>query len=101
LAVLDFPTGLFENVVKNWFALITTLLLLDDAEDLKKDKEEGEENALLESGLDVKGIQQIKELVHDNLSVLKKVNPSLSQMLLNQYKEKVELPIINKLISGG
>jgi hypothetical protein len=101
LTVLDFPTGLLENVVKNWFALITTLLLLDDAEDLKKDKEEGEENALLEGGLDVNGIQQIKELVHNNLSVLKKVNPSLSQMLLNQYKEKVELPIINKLIKGS
>ncbi len=50
LSALDYPEELFEKIAKYWFALISTLLLLDDAEDIEDDRVNNEENAFLESG---------------------------------------------------
>jgi hypothetical protein len=90
LAVLEFPVRLFTNVLQQWFALITTLLLLDDAEDLKTDIESGEENAFLEAGLGAEDLQKIKELTANNFSKISAVNPSMSLTLQRQFDEKMK-----------
>jgi len=99
LNLLDFPEALFVKIIEQWFALITTLLLLDDAEDIKIDKEAGEENAFLESGLNADGLDKIRELVKQNLHTINSVNPSLSRTLQGQYNVKVEKVIIQPLLS--
>jgi hypothetical protein len=48
LGALQFEEKLFPMVARVWFALISTLLLLDDAEDISSDKDAGERNAFIE-----------------------------------------------------
>jgi hypothetical protein len=38
LAVLKFDNELAEKIIEYWFAIIGSFLLLDDADDLEKDK---------------------------------------------------------------
>lgn len=51
LSTLNFSPSLFEKIAEQLFAIISSLLLLDDAEDIESDKETGDENAYIESGL--------------------------------------------------
>ncbi len=90
VCVLSFPAELNEKIAEQWFALISILLLLDDAEDIEADKETGDANAFIESGLHAEGIQKIKELVAHSLTKIGILNPAMAQQLENQYKEHVE-----------
>ena len=92
ICALEFPEVLQEKIAEQWFALISTLLLLDDAEDIKADKETGDVNAFLESGLNVEGFHNIKELVSQNLKKIHLLNPAMTLQLNKQYKEYVEKP---------
>ncbi|MCW3106093.1 MAG: hypothetical protein JWQ09_599 [Segetibacter sp.] len=99
LSILQFPNTLFEKIAEQWFALISTLLLLDDGEDLESDKETGDENAYLESGLNDEGIERIAELVKQSLEEISTVNPVMAGKLESQHKELVKMPHILKLLN--
>jgi hypothetical protein len=99
LSALDFPEALFEKVAQQWFALISTLLLLDDAEDINDDKANNEENAFLESGLDKHGIEQVKQLVAHNLRTISAINSIMAKKLDAKFKELSEKPYIRPLIN--
>lgn len=99
LSMLTFSAALFEKIAKQWFALISILLLIDDAEDLESDKATGEENAYLESGLHADGIDRIATLVNDSVGTISTLNPILAMELQRQYKEHMQLPHINSLIN--
>lgn len=90
ICALSFPKEYNEKIAEQWFALISTLLLLDDAEDIKADKETGDENAFIESGLDTGGLKKIKELAESNIKTISALNPAMSIQLKNQYQEHVE-----------
>lgn len=90
VCALRFPTELSEKIAEQWFALISTLLLLDDAEDIKADKETGDENAFLESGMTAEGLKKIEELVNSSLKKINALNPAMAIQLKMQYKEYVE-----------
>lgn len=92
VCALKFPDELNEKIAEQWFALITTLLLLDDAEDIKTDKESGDANAFIESGLNAEGVQKIKELVNRNLEKIRLLNPAMAYQLNEQYNEYIEKP---------
>jgi hypothetical protein len=99
LSALDFPNELFQKIAQYWFALISTLLLLDDAEDIDDDKANNEENAFLESGLDKEGIERVKQLVAHNLRMIASINSMMSMKLDNQFKELIKKPYISPLIN--
>jgi len=99
LSALDFPEELFQKIVKYWFALISTLLLLDDAEDITDDRANNEENAFLESGLDKQGIERVKQLIAHNLRTISSINSMMAMKLDNQFKELVKKPYISPLIN--
>jgi hypothetical protein len=98
LSTLEFQQPLFVQVAEQWFALIGSLLLLDDVEDVESDKETGEENAFLEAGLNAEGIQRIAALVEKNVLAINTVNPTMGSELERQYRERIqELDILARL----
>lgn len=90
LCALEFSNELDEKIAQQWFALITTLLLLDDAEDIKADEKTGDANAFLESGLNAEGMLSIKKLISQNLEKIRILNPTMAFQLNKQYKEYIE-----------
>ena len=99
LCVLHFEEELQEKLVSFWFALISTLLLLDDADDMTNDKETGDPNAFIESGLSREGLQQIVNLVRKNLQLIGSINKSMAAKLDQGYTSLYKLPSINKLLN--
>jgi hypothetical protein len=90
LCALQFSKELYEKIAAQWFALISTLLLLDDADDIQADKETGDENAFLESGMTAQGFKKITDLVNDSLQKLNILNPAMSLQLKKQYTDYIE-----------
>lgn len=99
ICALQFLPELFEKIAAQWFALISTLLLLDDAEDIKTDKETGDENAFLESGLTAEGYKKIEELVSHSLKTINMLNPAMAMQLKKQYEEFVVMSPFLKLVA--
>ena len=91
VCALQFAPALSEKIAEQWFALITTLLLLDDAEDLKADTQTGDENAFLESGMTAEGLTKIKQLVNSNLKKMSTVNSLMATQLKKQFDEVVNI----------
>ncbi len=89
ICALSFPVELNEKIAEQWFALISTLLLLDDAEDIEADKETGDENAFIESGLNAAGIKKVEELAEKNIRQISFLNTAMSIQLKSQYQEYV------------
>jgi hypothetical protein len=85
--MVNFSEELFEKVTEQWFALISTLLLLDDAEDLESDLATGEENAYIESGLNADGLHRINVLLQVSLEKIALVNPTMAAELGRQHAE--------------
>ena len=90
ICALQFSPELSKKIAEQWFALISILLLLDDAEDLKADKQSGDENAFLESGMTKEGLNKISEIADFSLQKISTLNPALALQLKTQYKSKVE-----------
>jgi hypothetical protein len=90
VCALQFPKELYEKIAEQWFALISTLLLLDDAEDIKADKATGDKNAFLESGMTAEGFKKVEELANSSLTKIGSLNPAMAMQLKMQYKEYVE-----------
>jgi hypothetical protein len=90
LSALDFSPSLFERIAEQWFAIISALLLLDDAEDIESDKETGDENAYIESGLHAEGIGRIAGLVKQDVEKIATVNPVMAAELDAQHKNLLD-----------
>jgi hypothetical protein len=99
LCALHFEERLFTIVAKLWFALISTLLLLDDAEDISGDKDAGEVNAFIESGLSGKGLKQINALVDNNIETMSAMNPVMANELKRQCTERFKMSDIATLVN--
>ncbi len=91
MAALSAEPAVYRNGVRLWFALISSLLLQDDAEDIQADIKNNDENAFVEMGIDDAGIEQIKELVKHNLQLLATVNKTMAnkidQQLINMFNK--------------
>lgn len=99
VSILDMDDAMAEKIVSYWFALIGSFLLLDDAEDLDKDRMNNDENAFLESGLDKEGIDKIKNLLSKNLTTLKTINKPLARTIDSQFIKMAELPHIHQYLN--
>ncbi|MCE3282123.1 MAG: hypothetical protein K0Q66_860 [Chitinophagaceae bacterium] len=92
LCVLNINGDKHREMVIIWFALISTLLLMDDAEDVSEDKETGEENAFIQSGLSTEGFEKIKVLVAGNIERLSKINKSMAETLHKSFANAIDKP---------
>ena len=87
------------QLVETWFALITTLLLLDDSEDYNTDIENGDENAFIESGSNQEGFNRIKELLAKNLDHIKSINPAMANGLHRKFTTLADKPGIKEYLN--
>ena len=99
LCALQFDAALETKLVQHWFALISTLLLLDDADDLNDDKKNGSPNAFVESGMQKEGIDKIIQLVSSNLKLIGAINKSMAAKLDQSFVSLQKLPHINQLLN--
>jgi hypothetical protein len=97
LTALPFEEAIFVKLVNVWFALISTLLLLDDAEDISDDKESGDLNAFVESGLNGDGLKQVVCLVEKNIKAIKEVNAVMAAELQRQCTQRLQMEDILEL----
>jgi hypothetical protein len=99
LCALDIDECIQQKVAQYWFALISTLLLLDDAEDMEVDKSSGDENAFLETELTKEGIEKIKTLVKDNLQTITNINRIMAIKLDQMFIALTQKPHIQPLLN--
>ena len=84
---LEFHDQLMKEIAEQWFALITTLLLMDDAEDIERDIRNGDENAFLESGLTEAGNAKFRRIGNErDLQQLQHINQAMAMQLKEQYQ---------------
>ncbi len=99
LCNIDIKDEQVQQIAEFWFALISTLLLFDDADDLQNDILKGEENAYIESGLNPIGLEHITALVEKNIDKLSKVNRATAHQLKSSFEQTLKLPYISQLIN--
>jgi hypothetical protein len=100
ISILDIDNEKAEKIVSNWFIIIGSFLLLDDAQDIEKDKINNDENAFIQCGLDKKGIEEIKLFLGYLLTSLKAFNKPLARAIDNQFVKISELPHIKKYLNN-
>lgn len=100
ISILDIDNELAEKIVSNWFIIIGSFLLLDDAQDIEKDKLSNDENAFIQCGLHKKGIEEIKLFLGYLLTSIKAFNKPLARAIDNQFVKLAELPHIKNYLNS-
>jgi hypothetical protein len=77
----DLPLAEPQNqlAVTFWSALHSTYLLMDDINDYQFDKQNSDENAIMELGDDKDGFSKAFSILNKNIAVLEEINPSIAQ----------------------
>jgi hypothetical protein len=70
--------------LKFWYALHPTYLLMDDIHDYRKDRENNEENAVMELGEGSSGFDKAFEIIEKNIRDLERINPVLASTMQSQ-----------------
>jgi hypothetical protein len=77
----------WKLAIRYWYALHPSYLIMDDIRDYAKDKEEGEENVVIDLGDGPIGFERTFEMLHKNSETIKEINPLLAQFLLDYEEE--------------
>ena len=85
-----------QKAIDGWYAMITYFLLMDDLADIREDLINGEENAIVDAGMNEQGIQRIEQMMEDGITKLNAVNP----VLANRIEHKKSLIDIAQLIES-
>ncbi len=89
LCDLDLTENQRELAIKFWYALHPTYLIIDDLRDYEKDKQDGEENVLMEWNDKSARFHYAMDMVKSNCKILQRVNPVLADFLLS-YEEELK-----------
>jgi hypothetical protein len=73
--------------IRYWYALHPSYLIMDDIRDYEKDREEGEENVVIDLGDGSVGFEKTFEMLQKNVDTMKEINPLLAQFLLDYEEE--------------
>jgi hypothetical protein len=85
-----------QKALDAWYAMITYFLLMDDLADIREDLIQGEENAILEAGLNDQGVQKIELMMEEGINKLNRINP----VLANRIEHKKSLIDIPQLVES-
>jgi hypothetical protein len=77
----------WKLAIRYWYALHPSYLIMDDIRDYEKDKEEGEENVVIDLGDGSLGFEKTFEMLRNNGDTMKEINPLLAQFLMNYEEE--------------
>lgn len=105
LCFFEFSGHLKTMLVKSWYALISYYLMIDDLEDLEADYSHQEENAVIDAGLNDKGVESINAVFDLSFSTLNGINPVLANRIdhkrqVIQVKQKID-DFLAKIKSGN
>jgi hypothetical protein len=70
-----------RNLLDAWYALITYFLILDDLDDIRKDFEKKEENAVIDAGLSEEGATRIIAMMDESYTLMMRVNPVMANRI--------------------
>lgn len=89
----DLPLGKSETekAVQLWYALHTTYLLMDDIYDYRLDKQNLEENAIIELGDGEAGSTKAFDILHSNVGLLQRTNPVLGRFFDEAFQDLKKL----------
>ncbi len=99
LCVLHVDENRLMELAKTWFALISVLLLMDDAEDYMEDLEAGEDNTFIESGSSKEGFNSIQELLRECLKQVASLNPTMAHTLHQKLASMSDKPGIKEYLN--
>jgi hypothetical protein len=86
----------WQKAVRYWYALHPSYLIIDDIRDYLKDKEDGEENVVIDLGDGQEGFEKTFSMLHNNGEIMKEVNPLLAQFLMDYEEDLREFVPLNK-----
>ncbi len=89
LVDLDLTDEWIEQFLPYWYSLARPILLLDDFKDLVEDRQNKDENTIIELGNNAEGMRAAYELGIKDLEKLSTINPKLAKYMLNYFKESL------------
>ncbi len=86
----------WQQAIWYWYALHPSYLIMDDIRDYSSDKENGEENVVVDMGEGPEGFDKAFEMLKKNSSILQEINPVLAVYLLEYEEDLREFIPVNK-----
>jgi hypothetical protein len=87
---LDIPAELLKTIIRHWYHLAVTHLMLDDFVDLEDDRAKGEENALIDLGDNRRSLEKCQAMLEENIEGLKETNPLIAAFFTKIYNSALQ-----------
>ena len=94
LVVINSSSFDVDKAIRAWYALMTYFLILDDLADIREDLLNGEENVLIDAGLNDAGAEKITEMIDESIATMNLVNP----VMANRIEHKKSLINLHEII---
>jgi len=94
LVIINSPSFDVDKAIRAWYALMTYFLILDDLADIREDLLNGEENVLIDAGLNDAGADKITEMIDESIATMNLVNP----VMANRIEHKKSLINLHEII---
>jgi len=85
----------WQQAIRYWYALHPSYLIIDDIRDYGRDKENSEENIVIDSGDGPEGFEKTFAELQKNGETMKEINPLLAQFLMDYEEELREFVPVN------
>jgi hypothetical protein len=99
LTDLELSDKWVNDFMPYWYALARPILLLDDFKDIEEDKNEGEENTILEWGGDKHAVEKAYALGKSDLKLLATVNAPLADFIGGLLDDSLSYAPIKALLN--
>jgi hypothetical protein len=86
----------WQKAIRYWYALHPSYLIMDDIRDYSSDKENGEDNVIVEMGEGPEGFEKAFVMLKKNSLILQEVNPVLAGYFMEYEEELKEFVPVNK-----
>ena len=95
---LDLTDEWVHSFLPIWYSLARPILLLDDFKDLVEDRNNSEENTIIELGDNGKAVAEAYALGMADVEILSKVNPQLGKYMAQFLKEALRYEHIRSML---
>lgn len=94
LVIINSSSFDVDKAIQAWYALMTYFLILDDLADIREDLLKGEENVLIDAGLNEAGAEKVMKMIDDSIKTMNHVNP----VMANRIEHKKSLINLDEII---
>jgi hypothetical protein len=84
-----------QHALRYWYALHPSYLIMDDIRDYRMDKENGEENVVIDLGDGTYGFEKAFGILRKNSETIQEINPLLAQFLMDYEEDLKEFVPVN------